>query len=86
MPKAFRLKQEYQARNFALHFCIPTFMLRKINLPSERNHAIAVIADTFEVTNSFAAARLDHYEKQIDGFLFHDKLLKHYETMTRCII
>ncbi|MGY0692665.1 ImmA/IrrE family metallo-endopeptidase [Virgibacillus sp. FSP13] len=83
MPEMFRQMQEYQARNFALHFCIPTFMLQQINFPEYRCQAISVVAETFGVTNEFAAERLKHYENQITGALFHEELLKCSETTTK---
>jgi len=76
MPESFREKQEYQARNFAFHFCIPTFMMKQMDLHKDRYRAVEEIADTFGVTNKFADERLIHYEKQINGFLFHQELLK----------
>ncbi|MFC2948579.1 ImmA/IrrE family metallo-endopeptidase [Virgibacillus sediminis] len=73
MPDAFRLKQEYQARNFAFHFCVPTFMLKDIKLPRHRNKAIYKISQIFEVTPVFAEERLIRYERQLIGAAFHQE-------------
>jgi len=53
--------QEWQADNFALHFCIPTFMLQRIRLPPDRQAAIYFISETFNVEMEFAEKRLDRY-------------------------
>ncbi|WP_010532472.1 ImmA/IrrE family metallo-endopeptidase [Lentibacillus jeotgali] len=74
MPHLFRQLQEWQATNFAYHFCVPTFMLQKLKLPAYRSEAITFIAETFCVTNQFAKERLTIYEKQIIGTLFHERL------------
>lgn len=71
IPEQLRELQEWGAHNFSLHFCVPTFMLREIDLPKNRGEAASVVSDSFGVTNEFAAERLDRYKKQIDGSLFH---------------
>lgn len=53
--------QEWQATNFAYHFCVPTFMLEELNLPSTQNEAIGLIAKEFSVSFEFAEARLDKW-------------------------
>lgn len=65
MPKMFLDYQETKAKNFMLHFCIPTFMLRKLVLPDSRVEAISLIADTFNVSLESANDRLLHYENQL---------------------
>ncbi|MGJ9460067.1 ImmA/IrrE family metallo-endopeptidase [Oceanobacillus sp. CF4.6] len=82
MPESFRLKQESQAKNFSLHFCIPTFLLREMKFPEYRSHAVSMIAETFQVTNGFAEARLQHYENQIAGAMFHKKIIISHQNMT----
>src|SRR5699024_4994001 len=76
MPEDFRHMQEAKARNFALHFTVPTFMLLELNMPKYRNQAVNLIAETFGVTHDFANERLLHYERQINGKLFYEELLK----------
>ncbi|MGG3452037.1 ImmA/IrrE family metallo-endopeptidase [Domibacillus aminovorans] len=56
--------QEWQANSFALHFCIPTFMLGKLELTDHRQAAIAIIAQTFDVEYGFAEERLEHWLRQ----------------------
>lgn len=74
MNDLFRQYQEFKADNFALHFCVPTFMLLKIKLPKYRYAAAAIISDTFCVTNEFALKRIEHYEKQLFGVKFHKEV------------
>ncbi|ASK61392.1 hypothetical protein CFK37_03985 [Virgibacillus phasianinus] len=66
MTESYRRMQEWQADNFALHFAVPTFMLKEIEL-LDWNQAINSVVTTFNVTPNFAAKRLEHYEKQIQG-------------------
>ncbi|ALX47483.1 ImmA/IrrE family metallo-endopeptidase [Lentibacillus amyloliquefaciens] len=82
MPMDFRNLQEWQARNFALHFCIPTFMLKKMELPNNRAAASAKIAETFHVTYPFAYKRLKQYEKRIVEAWFHDYLINSINNKT----
>lgn len=56
--------QEWQADNFALHFCIPTFMLQQIHLPPEKPQAVRLIADMFNVDYEFACKRLEMYKNK----------------------
>ncbi|PEF23150.1 ImmA/IrrE family metallo-endopeptidase [Bacillus pseudomycoides] len=62
MHKMFLDYQEAKARNFALQFCVPTFMLRKLP-PLQLKTCI--IAEKFNVTPQFAEKRLLHYENQL---------------------
>lgn len=57
--------QEWQADNFAMHFCVPTFMLQRIRLPPDRQAAVYVIAETFNVEMKFAELRLDRYLQKL---------------------
>ncbi|QTD40596.1 ImmA/IrrE family metallo-endopeptidase [Sporosarcina sp. Te-1] len=41
--------QEWQANNFMFHFCVPTFMLQRIRLPTDINQAATLISETFNV-------------------------------------
>ncbi|WP_074554588.1 ImmA/IrrE family metallo-endopeptidase [Bacillus cereus] len=65
MPKLFLEYQEMKASNFMLHFCVPTFMLRTLNLPEARQEAIYLIATTFNVSFHTAEQRLLHYEMKL---------------------
>ncbi|WP_068983902.1 ImmA/IrrE family metallo-endopeptidase [Lysinibacillus xylanilyticus] len=57
----FREYQEYKANNFALQACVPTFMLKKIELPIDEEKAINMIQLLFNVKYEFAQKRLNHY-------------------------
>ena len=61
MIELFRDYQEWQAIQFAYHFCIPTFMLNELDLPQLRCEAVWLIANTFNVELNFAAERLDKW-------------------------
>lgn len=74
MPIDFILYQELKANNFMYHFCVPTFMLEKLTLPSWKGEAIQVVADTFNVEIEFAQKRLDQYLRNIEGFRFYEQL------------
>lgn len=67
MPKSFLELQEYQANLFAYHFCVPTFMLLRINIPDFKKEAIYSIANTFLVTIEFAEQRLNLYWNRISN-------------------
>ncbi|ABY44792.1 ImmA/IrrE family metallo-endopeptidase [Bacillus mycoides] len=57
--------QEAKAKNFMLQFCVPTFMLRKIDFPDTREETIYLIAETFNVSIETAHKRFSHYENQL---------------------
>lgn len=61
MYPLFHELQEWQADNFMYHFCVPTFMLRRIRLPPDRRAAVYLISKTFNVEMEFAEKRLDRY-------------------------
>lgn len=58
MIKNFLLNyQEYKADNFALHFCIPTFMLKKTLIEHSLNNiydAIPFLVEEYNVTKNLA--------------------------------
>ncbi|MBP2079629.1 ImmA/IrrE family metallo-endopeptidase [Oceanobacillus polygoni] len=56
--------QEWKANNFALHFCVPTFMLQKYKI-STINEGIYIIKNKFNVTDEIAKKRLNHYRNQL---------------------
>ena len=59
MHSLFMDMQEYQATNFAYHFCVPTFMLREI---SELN--VYNVMNLFNVEYGFASRRLEMYQNK----------------------
>ncbi|WP_255551402.1 ImmA/IrrE family metallo-endopeptidase [Sporosarcina sp. E16_8] len=61
MNKPFREYQEWQAEQFAFHFCIPTFMLNHLELPRLKCEAVGFIATLFNVEPTFADARLEKW-------------------------
>ncbi|MET1032334.1 ImmA/IrrE family metallo-endopeptidase [Domibacillus tundrae] len=63
--------QEWQANTFALHFCIPTFMLQKLDLPFHKQLAITEVAHIFGVAYTFAEERLALYEIQMMGVMYN---------------
>lgn len=76
LPYLFRQFQEYKATNFALHFCIPTFLLLQINIPNYKPHAAAIVAEEFCVTNELALKKLDYIERQLLGSALQFQLIK----------
>ncbi|MBO1000543.1 ImmA/IrrE family metallo-endopeptidase [Bacillus sp. SD075] len=59
--------QEAKAESFALHFCVPTFMLLKNNISNYANvqYGIPFVTEKFNVTDEFAKKRLIHFQNQI---------------------
>ena len=49
MHKPFQEYQEWQAEQFACHFCVPTFLLNQMKLPQLRSEAIGMIVSHFNV-------------------------------------
>ncbi|MBT2722274.1 ImmA/IrrE family metallo-endopeptidase [Bacillus sp. ISL-46] len=74
MSDSFAEFQEVKANNFALQFCVPTFMLLESGLPSTWNEAILYVMETFNVTEHFARKKLIHFERQVVGFQFHQAI------------
>lgn len=71
MPSSFREFQESKANNFALHFCVPTFMLLDSGIPFTWGEATLFVMETFNVTEEFARKRLTHFNRQVIGFEFY---------------
>ncbi|WP_336822993.1 ImmA/IrrE family metallo-endopeptidase [Sporosarcina sp. USHLN248] len=61
MHQLFIQLQEWQANNFMYEFCVPTYMLQRVNLPLDKTDAIKMIVALFNVTPIFAAERLNRY-------------------------
>lgn len=60
MNYLFRDLQEYQAKHFSYHFCVPTFMLQKL-----KEVSVDVIMNLFNVEEGFAARRLEMYQSKL---------------------
>ncbi|MFS0654443.1 ImmA/IrrE family metallo-endopeptidase [Bacillus sp. 179-C3.3 HS] len=80
MHKLFRELQEFQAKQFMYHFCVPTFMLLQMTLPNLRQHAIQHIAQTFHVTFDFAEKRLAMFEQRKIGICFQKEFSSYFIT------
>lgn len=68
IPYDFLLYQEIKANNFMYHFCVPTFMLEKIDLPKHKNESIKLVSELFNVTPPFAGKRLEMYENKVIAY------------------
>ncbi|AKG05559.1 hypothetical protein AAV35_012900 [Salimicrobium jeotgali] len=68
LPMDFVALQEAQAENFALHFCIPTYLLKKVKLPNDIPSAKQVVAGAFNVPESAAEKRLVQIDNRIKSF------------------
>ena len=64
MAQSFVEYQEWQADNFALHVCIPTFMLVEMELSRNRKRALWEIQESFNVTYDFAEKRLEQFTQK----------------------
>ncbi|GAB2558529.1 ImmA/IrrE family metallo-endopeptidase [Gracilibacillus alcaliphilus] len=56
--------QEWKAHNFALHFCVPTFMLQKYEI-TNISESIPLIKENFNVTYEVAEKRLNHFRNRL---------------------
>ncbi|WP_186303729.1 ImmA/IrrE family metallo-endopeptidase [Bacillus pumilus] len=61
----WNIYQERQANYFAYHFCIPTFMLKNLDLPKDPELAILKVSNIFKVTPEFATHRLNLYNQKV---------------------
>lgn len=71
--------QEWKANNFALHFCVPTFMLKETlfihnikNIPE----AIPLIKSYYNVTDEIAIKKLIHFRNQLQMTKIQEQLNK----------
>ncbi|WP_338788767.1 ImmA/IrrE family metallo-endopeptidase [Metabacillus sp. FJAT-53654] len=79
MTMPFLDYQETQAENFALHFCVPTFMLFKNQVANYVNvqDGIPFVTEKFNVTEKFAKKRLIHFRNQIQQSKTDQEFRKH---------
>lgn len=61
LPSSYLQYQEWKASNFSYHACIPTFMLERIDLPTNQRKAVWLLQKTFHVEYEFAEQRLQQY-------------------------
>lgn len=73
LPESFVRMQESRADNFALDFCIPTFMLLNMPLTGTRPELIETVAETFNVTPQFAEKRLKKHEIRLSSNSFFNE-------------
>lgn len=57
--------QEYKAENFALHFCIPSFMLQNMTFTEYTQDPIWRLQETFGVDKEFAKKRWEQYTRKL---------------------
>jgi len=74
MPLLFRELQEWQADCFMYHFCVPTFMLKEMELPLRINEATWFVAETFNVEIEFARKRLNMWINKRQSFLLQKRV------------
>lgn len=61
LPKSFVEYQEHKANNFMYHACVPSFMLRDMQLPYDTKTAVWEVQEAFGVERAFAEKRLQQY-------------------------
>ncbi|MDH5160385.1 ImmA/IrrE family metallo-endopeptidase [Heyndrickxia oleronia] len=85
MDTEFLHYQEIKAENFALHFCVPTFMLLKYEVVNYHNikDGIPFVTQTFNVTEKFAKKRLNHFRNQIQQAKSDEQHRKYMESLYR---
>lgn len=66
MNKNYQAYQEWKANLFALHFCVPTFMLQTIQAPNAYQ-----VSEAFGVSLDFAYKRLDMYRQRLQRRKFY---------------
>lgn len=62
IPLQTKIKQEWGNENFALHFCIPKFMVNSLNFKKTESDAVRRTSQIFKVETEFAAKRLVEME------------------------
>ncbi|WP_404427269.1 ImmA/IrrE family metallo-endopeptidase [Ureibacillus chungkukjangi] len=58
---SFRQYQEAKANQFMYHACVPSFMLRELNITDSSYKSIKTVSQLFNVDYSFASKRLAQY-------------------------
>lgn len=64
ISKEVRYQQEIEADQFALYFCVPSFLLKQIELENDIRYATGQVAEAFGVTHAFAYNRLLLFERR----------------------
>lgn len=55
--------QKMKESVFAKHFCVPSFMLKRLALPSDKHQAVQLISRVFRVDLKLAEDRFDYLHK-----------------------
>lgn len=66
--------QEWKANNFMYHFCVPTFMLETLQLPTLFKQAVWFIADVFKVELNFASIRLKEWLEKRQAIMIYQQI------------
>lgn len=74
MTLPFLQYQEWKAERFALQFCIPAFMLHKLDLPDEYQRSVDMICESFNVTRPFARTRLQQHYRDLLQHSYDEQL------------
>ncbi|MGG0757288.1 ImmA/IrrE family metallo-endopeptidase [Brevibacillus laterosporus] len=64
LPPSLRGLQEEQANAFQLYAAMPFFMVKELELPLYKKHAIDLLASEFKVSHTFAKKRLEQIERR----------------------
>ncbi|WP_179107281.1 ImmA/IrrE family metallo-endopeptidase [Sediminibacillus massiliensis] len=83
LPFPFYEMQERQANSFMYNFCVPTFMLERMEMKSTYHETAILIADSFNVEYGFALNRLEMYLRKRDEFAFYEKMKKEVSSHAR---
>lgn len=71
MSENYRVYQEWKASLFALHFCIPTFMLQNLSVYDLNRFKVSEI---FGVTVEFSDNRLNLYHQKLFHYKYTNQL------------
>lgn len=61
VPPLCRVLTQISSNYFTCHFCIPTFMLKRLPLPSEKQQAVAYVSKVFNVEAELAEKRISQW-------------------------
>lgn len=79
LPESMVQLQEAQAVNFAFHFCVPTFMLLELKLPTTEKEIVYMLSETFGVEPLFAKRRWERFMEQWNSYQFYEVLSNHMQ-------
>lgn len=79
MAESFRQWQEQDANNFVPYAAIPFFMLKRMELPEQKEEIIDLFIHTFKVTRSLAERRLEQIQRRIFQSIWDEEWKKRCE-------